>query len=199
MRLTLAVGARLPAELCVVMPRMRAALRVILPLALLVALALPGIAAAADKPSAKTLYYEGPSGRYLMDGAWLFRLDPGDQGLRSRWNRSTSRAGWKTVTVPNVWNLGDDSPASMIGGVGWYRKDFSVPETSKALEWAVRFESVNYRSRVWLNGKPIGSNRGAYIPFEFRLKGLKRTGTNRLVIRVDSKRHPTDFPPGSVL
>jgi beta-glucuronidase len=198
MRMTVAGAARLPAGLCVVMPRMRGALRLILPLALLVALALPSVAAAADKPSAKTLYYEGPSGRYLMDGAWLFRLDPGNQGLRSGWNRSTSRAGWKTVTVPNVWNLGDDSPASMIGGVGWYRKDFSVPEASKALEWAVRFESVNYRSRVWLNGKRVGTNRGAYIPFEFRLKGIRRHGTNHLVIRVDSKRHPTDFPPSGL-
>ena len=86
----------------------------------------------------------------------------------------------------------------MIGGVGWYRKDFSVPEASKALEWAVRFESVNYRSRVWLNGKPVGSNRGAYIPFEFRLNNIKRRGTNRLVIRVDSRRHPTDFPPSGL-
>jgi beta-glucuronidase len=161
-------------------------------------LALPGVAAAADEPSAKTLYYEGPSGRYLMDGDWLFRADPGNKGLSSGWNRSTSRAGWSTVKVPNVWNLGDDSPASMIGGVGWYRKDFSLPEASRALEWAVRFESVNYRSRVWLNGKRIGSNRGAYIPFELRLTGLKRRGTNRLVIRVDSKRRATDFPPSGL-
>ena len=102
------------------------------------------------------------------------------------------------MKVPNVWNLGDDSPASMIGGVGWYRKDFSLPEASKALEWAVRFESVNYRSRVWLNGKRVGSNRGAYIPFELRLNGLKRKGTNRLVIRVDSKRRSTDFPPSGL-
>ena len=86
----------------------------------------------------------------------------------------------------------------MIGGVGWYRKDFSLPDASRALEWAVRFESVNYRSRVWLNGKRVGSNRGAYIPFEFRLDGLKRRGTNRLVIRVDSKRRSTDFPPSGL-
>jgi beta-glucuronidase len=33
----------------------------------------------------------------------------------------------------------------------------------------VRFESVNYRSKIWLNGKPIGKNRGAYLPFEIRL------------------------------
>ena len=196
--MTRGATARLPAGRCVVMPRMRAPLRLLLPLAMLVVLALPGAAAAADKPSAKTLYYEGPSGRYLMDGAWLFRLDPGNAGLRSGWNRSASRAGWSTVSVPNVWNLGDDSPASMIGGVGWYRKDFSLPQASRALAWAVRFESVNYRSRVWLNGKRVGGNRGAYIPFEFRLNGLKRRGTNRLVIRVDSKRHTTDFPPSGL-
>ena len=133
-----------------------------------------------------------------MDGTWLFRLDPGNKGLGSGWNRSASTAGWSRVTVPNVWNLGDDSPASMIGGVGWYRKDFSLPDASRALEWAVRFESVNYRSRVWLNGRRVGSNRGAYIPFEFRLNGLKRRGTNRLVIRVDSKRRSTDFPPSGL-
>ena len=133
-----------------------------------------------------------------MDGTWLFRLDPSNEGLRSRWNRSGSTAGWSRVTVPNVWNLGDDSPASMIGGVGWYRKDFSLPDASRALEWAVRFESVNYRSTVWLNGRRVGTNRGAYIPFEFRLNGLKRRGTNRLVIRVDSKRRSTDFPPSGL-
>src|SRR5204862_512618 len=74
----------------------------------------------------------------------------------------------------------------------------SLPDASRALEWAVRFESVNYRSRAWLNGKPIGTNRGAYIPFEFRLDGLRRHGTNRLVIRVDSRRRPTDFPPSGL-
>jgi hypothetical protein len=72
---------RLPADRCVVMPRMRGPLRLILPLfALLLLLALPGGAAAADKPSKKTLYYEGPSGRYLMDGTWLFRRDAGNKG-----------------------------------------------------------------------------------------------------------------------
>ena len=48
-----------------------------------VALALPGAAAAADKPSAKTLYYEGPSGRYLMDGDVAVPPRPGQQGPRA--------------------------------------------------------------------------------------------------------------------
>ena len=59
---------------------------------------------------------------------------------------------------------------------------------------------MNYRARVWLNGKPIGSNTGAYLPFEIRLPSslLKRNGVNRLVVRVDNRRHPTDFPPSGL-
>ena len=61
-----------------------------LPLAALAALALlPQSAVAADVPSAKTLYHDGPSGRYLVDGQWWFRLDSADQGVRRRFYRQT--------------------------------------------------------------------------------------------------------------
>ena len=46
-----------------------------------------------------------------------------------------------------MWNLGDSSNESMSGGIGWYRKDFELPSADDALEWALRFESVNYRTR----------------------------------------------------
>ena len=164
----------------------------------LMALAAPATAAAADKPRPGALYSEGPSGRYLLGGHWLFRLDPSDRGLSQRLHRSTGTAGWTRVTVPNAWNAGDESRESMAGSVGWYRKDFELPSAAAALDWAVRFESVNYRSRVWLNGRPVGANRGAYVPFELPLRALKRRGTNRLVIRVDSRRRPTDFPPSGL-
>jgi beta-galactosidase/beta-glucuronidase len=98
-----------------------------------------------------------------------------------------------------VWNVGDDSEASMRGSVGWYRKDFELPDKRAALEWAVRFESVNYRTRAWLNGRDLGSNTGAYIPFTLRLdRALRRNGVNRLVIRVNSRRLETDFPPSGL-
>ena len=58
------------------------------------------------------------------------------------------------MTVPNAWNAGDNSDASFAGGVGWYRKDFRFPSNNRNLSWVVRFESVNYRSKAWLNGKP---------------------------------------------
>jgi beta-glucuronidase len=171
-------------------------LRLVVAAALL--LALVPAAASADTPTNRTLYADGPQGRFLMGGEWLFRLDKDDAGLKARFQRQTSRADWTPVSVPNAWNTGDDSPESMAGSIGWYRKDFTLPSAASALSWAVRFESVNYRAQIWLNGRPVGSNRGAYIPFEFLLSNLKRRGTNRLVIRVDSRRRPTDFPPSGL-
>jgi beta-glucuronidase len=121
-------------------------------------------------------------GRFLMEGDWLFRRNAGQR--------------WRTVQVPHAWNVGDHSVRSFTGGVGWYRKDFELPSASAALDWAVRFESVNYRSRVWLNGRPVGGNRGAYLPFTVLLDRVRRRGVNRLVVRVDSRRGETDLPPG---
>src|SRR3954453_623870 len=150
-----------------------------------------------DTPKPGALYANGQNGRYLMGGQWLFRLDPAGQGLSQAWQRQASTTGWSLTTVPNAWNATDQSEASMHGGVGWYRKDFRLPSRAKQLSWVIRFESVNYRSRAGLNGKPLGSNTGAYLPFEFVVpaKALKRGGTNRLVVRVDSRRTRRDFPP----
>src|SRR5580765_670952 len=80
-------------------------------------------ASAADSlvstPIAKTLYKTGPSGRYLMNGPWLFRTDPpGGDGVRLRFQRSASTAGWTRITVPNAWNATDESVQSFLGGVG---------------------------------------------------------------------------------
>src|SRR4051812_7190652 len=163
--------------------------------------ALSGPALAqADVPTAGALYKNGPSGRYLVNGQWLFRLDPTGQGLSAGWQRNFSTAGWSATTVPNAWNANDYSVASMKGTVGWYRKDFTLPSASRAAWWVVRFESVNYRSRIWLNGHLIGTNRGAYLPFELRLprSTLRRTGVNHLVVRVDNRRYATDFPPSGL-
>lgn len=164
------------------------------------AAALPAAAQAAGAPTEKALYASGPTGRFLLDGEWLFRLDPPAKGIELGFQKQSTRAGWSPVTVPNAWNATDESAESFMGSVGWYRKDFRLPDVRKALAWAVRFESVNYRSRAWLNGVPIGTNKGAYLPFELRLppSALKRGAANRLVIRVENKRTASDFPPAGL-
>jgi beta-glucuronidase len=155
---------------------------------------------AADGISRGTIYQDGPDNRYLLGGDWLFRLDTAGAGQRQRFQRQATTDGWTKTSVPNAWNVGDNSVASMTGTTGWYRKDFHLPDRRARMDWLVRFESVNYRSTVWLNGTPIGRNTGAYLPWALRLPHslLKRRGVNRLVIRVDNRRLRTDFPPSGL-
>jgi beta-glucuronidase len=141
------------------------------------------------------LSHDGPAGRVLLDGQWEFRADPADQGMTLGWQGDTGTADWTPVSVPNAWNATDLSEASMAGTIGWYRRDFHVPPKPAGATWLVRFESVNYRATVFLNGAEIGSHEGASIPFELELPQLK-SGANHLTVRVDSRRGRTDLPPG---
>jgi beta-glucuronidase len=153
---------------------------------------------AAETPQPKTLYRDGPSGRFLLGGGWYSRPDPNDQGVAQRFQRQSSLAGWSPTTVPKAVNARDFSIASYMGTVYWFRKDFELPDRDPANQWVLRFESVNYRAKVWLNGKPIGAHVGAYLPFELRGKHIRRRGVNRLVVRVDGRRQKFDIPPLSV-
>jgi len=137
----------------------------------------------------------GPGERYGLGGSWLLRFDRG-VGLSRGFQSSTSTAGWSPVSVPSAWNATDQSKASMTGTVAWYRKDFELPPAAAASTWIVRFESVNNRVTAWLNGRPIGSHAGAFLPFELALPArvLKTHGANHLVLRVDSRRAASDLP-----
>jgi beta-glucuronidase len=144
--------------------------------------------ATATVPAGKPLYAEGQDGRRVIDGPWLLRLDPTDTGLAQRLFAQRTTDGWTTTTVPSAWNAGDDSTPSFTGSVAWYRKDFRLPSRDRALSWIVRFESVNFRATVWLNGRKLGEHVGGYLPFELDLASVSRRGVNRLVVRVDNRR-----------
>jgi beta-glucuronidase len=160
---------------------------------------------AAHPPTNGTLYRDGQTGRYLLGGTWLYRADLGDVGVAQGWWRNSGATdGWSAVTVPNAYNAGDFSATSSSGYVGWYRRDFTLPSEAFARyvpmsgrKWIIRFDAVNYRATVWLNGRLLGSHVGENLPFEFELNGL-RGGVNRLIVRVDNRRSPSDLPPGGV-
>jgi beta-glucuronidase len=158
---------------------------------------------AATAPTYGALYEDGPTDRWLLGQTWLYRPDPSDVGVAEGWwHNSAGTDDWSPLSVPNSFNAGDLSDASMSGSVGWYRRDFTVPAKAFASyvprrlrSWIIRFESVNYYATVWLNGRRIGSHAGAYLPFELALKGV-RSGVNRLIVRVDDRRNDASLPPG---
>jgi beta-glucuronidase len=169
--------------------------------ALVLALAAPLGARAAtsvaiDTPSARPHAIEGQDERFLLGGSWLVRLDPTDTGLAQRLYGQRATDGWSTTTVPSAWNAGSEDQTSFLGSVAWYRKDFRLPSRDRALAWIARFESVNYRATVWLNGRRVGTHVSGYVPFELDLPNVVRRGVNRLVVRVDNRR-PANDPIGA--
>ncbi len=159
----------------------------------------------AQPPTKGAVYRDGQTGRYLLGGTWLYRADLGDVGVAQGWWRNAAATdGWSAVTVPNAYNAGDFSATSSSGYVGWYRRDFTLPSGAFARyvpasgrRWIIRFDAVNYRATVWLNGRRLGDHVGENLPFELNLNGL-RSGVNRLIVRVDNRRSPSDLPPGGV-
>src|SRR3954468_19099808 len=159
------------------------------------AIAAPAAAQQVSPPNPRPIVQDGPSGRYMLDGQWLLRVDHRDRGAGQHWERRRSTVGWAPITIPNAWNANDRTSSGFIGAPAWYRRDFRLPSGAKGLDWLVRFDSVNYRAPVWLNGTRLGGHAGGFVPFELPLKALNRGGLNRLVVRVDNRRLPTDFPP----
>jgi beta-glucuronidase len=141
---------------------------------------LPTATATAYTPTQRALYTDGPDGRYLLDHGWSTARGKGGP--------------WHGVSVPNAFNARDFSQRSELSRVQWYRERFTLPQTSGANSWRIRFESVNTSATVWLNGKKIGSHTGAHLAFELPATGI-HNGQNTLLVRVQGHASRNDIPP----
>lgn len=75
--------------------------------------------------------------------------------------------------------------ASTVGGVGWYRKRFILPELPADAHVELTFEAVYMNAQVWLNGVMLGEHPYGYTPFTLDLTPhLQRAGVNQLAVRV---------------
>jgi len=73
------------------------------------------------------------------------------------------------------------------GGVGWYRKEFTLNENFKNKRVFIEFDGVYMNSDVWINGVHLGNRPYGYSSFQYELtQHLKFGGKkNVLAVRVD--------------
>jgi beta-glucuronidase len=147
-------------------------------LAIVVALAFPTGALAADPPAP-----------IKLSQGWEYAPDPGDQGIAANWQGGSAGTAWEPTTVPHVFDA-NPSPQAFKGTIGWYRMNFTGPATAPGSGFWLRFEQVRRLARVWLNGREIGSHRDPYVPFELPAEGLRAGQLNTLVVRADNRRVP---------
>ncbi|MDX9867524.1 MAG: glycoside hydrolase family 2 TIM barrel-domain containing protein [Kiritimatiellia bacterium] len=67
----------------------------------------------------------------------------------------------------------------------WYRRSFDVAAAERTL---LNFEAVEYRCRVWVNGKDAGGHQGGFTPFTLDISDAVRAGTNELLVRVEDEQ-----------
>ncbi|HEY3020028.1 MAG TPA: glycoside hydrolase family 2 TIM barrel-domain containing protein [Solirubrobacteraceae bacterium] len=123
--------------------------------------------------------HAGPTGRAALHRGWRVRLDPAGRGAARGWDHGGF--GGRPVAVPYVPNARALTSRSFSGSVAWYERDLRVRRSGR---YVLRFESVNHRATVWLDGRRVGAHVGTYVPFEVRVT-LDARRVNRLVVRAD--------------
>ena len=127
--------------------------------------------------------YAGPGGRAQLSGLWRYERDRLNMGLRSGWQRGGF--GGRLVTTPFVPDAtqisGDAGVANFKGTIGWYRTHLDV---SVDREYAIRFESINHRAQIFLDGKRVATHTGEFLPFEIKVR-LRPGVRHALVVRAD--------------
>ncbi|MDG1572019.1 glycoside hydrolase family 2 TIM barrel-domain containing protein [Robiginitalea sp. M366] len=122
-----------------------------------------------------------------LNGAWEFRFDPSAEGMKAGWERPGVPFD-RSIQVPFPWG-------SSLSGVpdeadiGWYRRQIVIPEAWKGKRVFLVIGASDWQTDAWLNGTPLGSHQGGYVPIEFELTGSMAPGTTQeLVIRADDAR-----------
>ncbi|MDB6084749.1 MAG: glycosyl hydrolase [Gammaproteobacteria bacterium] len=73
----------------------------------------------------------------------------------------------------------------------WYRSVFAAPAAWRERDLTLAFKGINYAAEVWLNGRRLGSIRGAFIRGSFDVTGTLRAGEiNAVAVRISPPPHP---------
>ncbi|WP_273034442.1 glycoside hydrolase family 2 protein [Massilia timonae] len=96
------------------------------------------------------------------------------------------------INVPGAWNAAA-AELRYYDGLIWFQRKFDArPGAGKRA--FLRFEAVNYRAYVYLNGKEVGRHEGGFTPFVLEVTEALRAGENRLVVGVDSSHDAQSIP-----
>ncbi|MGC8824432.1 MAG: beta-galactosidase GalB [Bacteroidales bacterium] len=108
---------------------------------------------------------------------------------------------WRVLNLPHDWSIegefSDKHPATpgggaLPGGVGWYRKTFTIDPKDKDFLFFIDFDGVYRNAEVWINGHYLGKRPYGYASFRYELTPYLYYGTtkNVIAVRVDNSQQP---------
>ncbi|WP_066675309.1 glycoside hydrolase family 2 TIM barrel-domain containing protein [Clostridium septicum] len=83
-------------------------------------------------------------------------------------------SSWRNLNLPHDWSIegeftveGEAESGFLLGGTGWYRKHFVVPEKYHGKDFTLNFDGVYMNAEVYVNGKKLGEHNYGYTAFAF--------------------------------
>jgi len=133
---------------------------------------------------------ELPRERRNFDFDWRFHKGDVENAHAAAFDAS----GWRELNLPHDWSIEGPYSADhasgtgfLPGGIGWYRKSFTLPQAMSGRKVFVEFDGVYRGSDVWINGEHLGHRPFGYASFEYDLTPHLRFGgePNVLAVKVD--------------
>ncbi|MCR4582707.1 MAG: DUF4982 domain-containing protein [Prevotella sp.] len=140
--------------------------------------------------------------RLNFDNGWLFLLADSTQLSARDYNDDA----WRRLNVPHDWAVEGDFLVSnpsgagggaLPGGVGWYRKHFSLSqlfaeggEEGGPKRYFLDFDGVYMNATVWVNGHKLGMRPYGYSSFRYEVTDYVGPGDNVVAVRVDNSDQP---------
>lgn len=128
---------------------------------------------------------------------WKFYL--GDDSAARNVKYDDSK--WRILNLPHDWSIEGSfsekypttfNQGALPAGIGWYRKTFTVPLSSKERKVFINFDGVYRNSEVWINGHYLGKRPNGYISFQYELTPYLKFGNakNVIAVKVDNSEQP---------
>lgn len=137
----------------------------------------------------------GDSRQGFNDG-WKFALVDNDSVADPDFDDS----GWRKLNLPHDWAIEGDFNESnpsgtgggaLPGGIGWYRKTFTLPESDKGKQVYIDFDGAYMNASVYINGHYLGTRPYGYASFSYDLTPyLNYGGENLIAVKVDNAEQP---------
>lgn len=132
--------------------------------------------------------------RSSFDDGWKFRL--ADQPMAQQ--AAFDDSAWRLLDLPHDWSIEFDFSqknsgrnAWLPGGIGWYRKAFTIPAHERGQRFELQFDGVYRHAQVWVNGVLLGMQYDGYTSFSYDITPHLFYGIeNTVAVRVDNSVQP---------
>lgn len=127
-----------------------------------------------------------------IDDGWRFHLGDTTKAEHIGFDDHS----WRKLDLPHDWSIeGKTELRNPMGndggyfpaGIGWYRKEISLPLSQKEKRISIYFEGVYMNAEVFVNGKLLGKRPYGFSSFSYDITPYVKFGAiNTIAVKVDN-------------